>query len=41
MQEELAFKFNDEFFENKIYSLDAARREYKTGDQQLVADILE
>jgi len=35
------FEFNGELFENEIDFLDAARKEYETGDQQLVLDALE
>lgn len=35
------FEFNGELFENEIDFLDAARKEYETGDQQLVSDALE
>lgn len=35
------FEFNGELFENEVDFLDAARKEYETGDQQLVLDALE
>jgi hypothetical protein len=35
------FEFNGELFENETDFLDAARKEYETGDQQLVSDALE
>lgn len=35
------FEFNGELFESEIDFLDAARKEYETGDQQSVLDALE
>lgn len=35
------FEFNGELFENEIDFLDSARKEYETGDKQLVVDALE
>lgn len=35
------FEFNGELFENEIDLLDALRKEYEVGDQQLVLDTLE
>ncbi len=35
------FEFNGELFESEIDFLEAAKKEYQTGDQQLVLDALE
>lgn len=35
------FEFNGELFENEADFLEAAKKEYQTGDQQLVLDALE
>lgn len=35
------FEFNGELFESEVDFLDAARKEYEVGDQQLVLDTLE
>lgn len=35
------FEFNGELFENEVDFLDSAKKEYQTGDKQLVLDALE
>lgn len=35
------FEFNGELFENEVDFLDAVKKEYQTGDQQLALDALE
>ena len=35
------FEFNGELFENEIDFLEAAKKEYETGDRQQVLDALE
>lgn len=35
------YELNGELFESEIDFLDAAKQEYRTGDQRLVADTLE